>query len=96
MKIKVIHDTSVNGKSVVAGDVVAVSDGDARLLIGYGLATEAPAAPAAPELTPAEKKALAKEAKQLGVTVEDLIASKIEEPQEEPAALEEIITEVKE
>ena len=41
MRVEILRQTSIAGRPAWVGDVVEVSDRDARLLIGSGKATEA-------------------------------------------------------
>jgi hypothetical protein len=41
MRVEILRQTSIAGRPARVGDVVEVSDRDARLLIGSGKATEA-------------------------------------------------------
>lgn len=46
MRLLILRQTSIAGQPARVGDVVEVSDRDARLLIGSGKAEAVPAAPA--------------------------------------------------
>ena len=55
MRIQILRQTSISGQPARAGDVVDVSDHDARLLLGIGKAEPAPATAQAEDPTPTRK-----------------------------------------
>lgn len=81
MWIKIMRDTVADGKPVKAGEVLEISDNNARTLILLGKAVDVPAetakaaAPVEPANAPApEEAAAAEEDNALGVTDPDLAA----------------------
>ena len=70
MRLLILRQTSIAGQPARLGDVVEVSDRDARLLINSGKAEPAPAAPAVVEVTqdlePAQPKPRQRRAKSHG------------------------------
>lgn len=61
MKIQILKQTSIAGVPARVGDVVEVTEADARFLLGVGKAIEAPAVEPPPSVeAPAKRKPRAK------------------------------------